>query len=141
MSSTTVDFVKCNHENICEDNGEGASVCIDCGIIQEPVYLYSKKYLNEQTDCGKDLCKNVNTQEREVLLKNRQTQIDLINKLQEKWCFPNYVIDETIKLFSILINKNKKIRYHKKTIFALAFHKALINNNCSHSLYELCRSF
>lgn len=141
MSSSTNCLLGGNHENICEDNGEGNSVCTDCGVILEPVYFYSKKYLNEQTDDETNLCKNMRERKSEVLLQHRKKETDLIEKLQEKWCFPHYIISETLLLFSKLIKTNKKSRYHKKTIFAFAFHKTLINNNCSHSLYELCSLF
>jgi transcription initiation factor TFIIIB Brf1 subunit/transcription initiation factor TFIIB len=142
MSRDTTAKFGCDHRNICEDNGEGSSVCTDCGQILEPVYFYSKKYIDKQTDCEKNLFGDERSTKNKVLLKQRKNEIDIINELQIKWCFPKNVIDETYSLFFHLINtKHKKTRYQKKNIFVFAFHKTLINNNNSHSLYELCNLF
>ena len=142
MSRNTTTKFGCDHKNICEDNGEGSSVCTDCGQILEPVYFYSKKYIDKQTDCEKNLSNNEMNTKNKVLLEQRKNEIDIIKKLQIKWCFPKKIINETYSLFlKLLYNKPKKTRYQKKTVFVFAFYKTLIDNGNSHSLYELCCLF
>ena len=142
MSSKTIGNLKCEHGNICLDNGEGWSVCRDCGEILEPVYLYNHSYVNKQTANESRITKNKQEEKNATFLNQRKEEIDLITTLCEKWHFPNYIINNTKNLYlSLIQNKQNKLRYHKKNIFAFAFYKTLISNNCSHSIHEICHLF
>ena len=139
MSSETNKTLKCNHLNILDDNGEGNTVCITCGLVLEPIYSYNQTYITTNTEDEKYITKDGSNKEKEKLLVQRKNEIELIKTLQELWHFPPHVITQTINLF-LKIAKNKK-QLHKKTHFAFAFYKSLFDNKCSHSINEICYLF
>ena len=139
MSSSTDKNLKCDHVSIQEDNGEGNSVCVNCGLILEVVYSYNQTYIHQNTGSEKDISEKNLNKDKEILLKRRKNEIELIKQLQELWHFPKNVITKTITLFLKLAQG--KTQLHKKSHFAFAFYKTLIDNKCSHSINEICYLF
>ncbi len=128
----------CLHESVLEDNNDGYTVCLICGQVLDQVYLCDTHYAKLQTQ-------SENLLQTEQLkcnkyLKHRKQEIDLIATLLDLWHFPNKVIDDTLRLYVSLIKENKKSLYKKK-IFAFAFYKSLLKNNCSRSIEEICLLF
>ncbi len=129
--------IECPHLNILSDNSEGGSVCLECGQVLECIYTCNQKYISEQTEKEK----NLENEEEDKILKQRQSEIELIKTLQDKWFFPYCVIEETSQLFLKLIEKDTNIKCYRKTLFAFAFYKTLLNYKCSHSISEICFLF
>ena len=142
MHSEATEYLKCSHENIQDDNGEGNSVCLECGQVLDDIYTYNHTYVTNQTE--KELYLNNKNEIHTKNLKLRSAEIELVKTLKDKWFFPNIVIEDTIELFLQLCNtekEEKNIHCFKKTLFAFAFFKALEKQNCSHSISEICILF
>ncbi len=126
---------QCLHESVLDNNGEGSAVCLKCGQILDPIYLFSSQYVRDQTESDKFL-------ENKHDLKHREDDIELITTLCDLWHFPKQVINDTIELYVFLLkrNENNKCMYKRK-IFAFAFYKTLLSHHCSRSIDEICLLF
>ena len=143
LTNTNNDF-KCDHLNIYEDNGEGSSVCAECGQTLEPTYACDWSYINKQTIEETFITGSDKISANEKILQKQQNEIELIKNLHDKWHFPYQVIEDTKNYFLKLIHQIKrkqKMQFDKKTIFAFAFQIVLSKHNCSHSIYEICNLF
>ena len=97
MHSESNEYLKCSHENIQEDNGEGNSVCLECGQVLDNIYTYNHTYLTAQTE--KETYLHNRNEIDTKNLKLRSMEIELVKTLKDKWFFPNIVIKDTINLF------------------------------------------
>ena len=130
----------CIHSNVINDNGEGNTVCLDCGVILDIVYSYSSKYVNNQTQIES----NIEQTETEYI-RQRKEEVDLIKTLKDLWHFPKQVIADTIHMYLKILKKRKREKrmknVFKKKIFAFCFYKSLLSHNCSKSIEEICLLF
>ena len=127
--------MNCIHTNVIDDNGDGFSVCLDCGLTLDIVY---SQYKNNGTEIEGNL-------EQVEFIRHRKEEVDLIKTLKDIWHFPEQVINDTIDLYLKLLEKRRKEKrkknIFKKKLFAFCFYKSLLNHNCSNSIEEICLLF
>ena len=112
-----------------EDEREGHAVCVECGLVMEPIYLHPPENTN---DVKIPLSKNTDEKEGELLTLCDKLQLcsNVAGKVLEAW--------EPVKKWRAGSKKHEE-KHSKRGLMAMVVYQSLIEQNIPRPISHICQ--
>ena len=121
----------CEHRNQVEDEREGHTVCVECGLVMEPIYLHSSGEATNNVQISRQ--KNIGeNEEGDLLILCDKLQLcpNVTRKVLEAW--------EPVKKWHSSSKKHEE-KHSKRGLMVMVVYQSLIEQNIPRPISHLCQ--